>query len=57
MMIMLFPALIFMVFMGWCMYWVSNRKRPENARRTAPKKDNVTLMDVVFEETQQMING
>jgi hypothetical protein len=53
--LLLLPALIFIFFMGWSMYWIGNQKKPELAKRTAPKKDNVTLLPAVLEETEQMI--
>ncbi len=53
--LLLLPALVFIFFMGWSMYWIGNKKKPEHEKRKAPKKDNVTLLPAILEETEQMI--
>jgi len=52
--IMLFPELIFIGFIGWCLYSMGNRKPKQ--QRTPNKKDNVTLMPIVFEDQPQIKN-
>ncbi len=54
--LLLLPMLVFIFFMGWSMYWIGNQKRPNKAKREAPKEDNVTLLPAVFEEPQQILN-
>jgi hypothetical protein len=54
--LLLLPALIFIFFMGWSMYWIGNQKRPEKSKPKAPKEDNVTILPAVFEETPQIMN-
>jgi len=60
MIIMLLPALIFIAIMGWCMYWIGDQKRPDKRQSKPLKKDNVrdnvTIMPIVYEETQEIIN-
>ncbi|MGO8807285.1 MAG: hypothetical protein ACLQO7_11915 [Candidatus Bathyarchaeia archaeon] len=53
--ILLLPALIFVFFMGWCMYWAGDKKDQKHLNRREPKKDNVTLLPAVFEETERTI--
>jgi hypothetical protein len=53
---MLLPALIFMFIIGWCMYWMGNQKRKERTQRKPPKEDNVTIMPIILEETQEIEN-
>jgi hypothetical protein len=50
------PALIFIFFMGWSQYWIGDQKRPKPNNRTAPKKENVTLLPTVLEETPLIVN-
>ena len=56
MIIMLLPAILFVFLMGWCMYWIGDQKRPDKIKRKPVKKDNVTIMPIVYEETQEIIN-
>ncbi len=60
MIIMLLPALIFIFLIGWCMYCISDQKRPAKKQRKPLKKDNirdnVTLLPIVYEETQEIVN-
>ena len=59
MIIMLLPALIFIFLMGWCMYCIGDQKRPDKIQRKPIKKesgDNVTIMPIIYEETQEIIN-
>jgi hypothetical protein len=57
---MLLPALIFILIMGWCMYMIGDQKRPDKIQRKPLKKDNVrdnvTIMPIVYEETQEIVN-
>jgi len=53
---MLLPALIFIAIIGWCMYWIGDQKRPDKIQRKPLKKDNVTIMPIVYEETQEIVN-
>jgi hypothetical protein len=57
MIIMLLPALIFIFVMGWCMYWIGDQKRSDKIQHKPPKKDNVSIMPIVFEEPQEIINA
>ena len=43
--------------MGWSMYWIGDQKRPDMIQRKPPKKDNVTIMPIVYEETQEIITA
>jgi hypothetical protein len=53
--ILLFPVLIFIGFIGWCMYSMGD---PKPKRQKAPyKNDNVTLIPIVFEDQQQIRNS
>jgi flagellar basal body-associated protein FliL len=56
MMIMLLPLLIFVFIVGWCMYWVGDQKRTGKTQRKPSKKDNVTIMPIILEETQEIAN-
>jgi flagellar basal body-associated protein FliL len=56
MMIILLPVLIFMFVIGWCMYWMGSQKRTGKTQRKPPEKDNVTIMPIIFEETQEVVN-
>ncbi|HKM60677.1 MAG TPA: hypothetical protein VJY36_07380 [Candidatus Bathyarchaeia archaeon] len=49
------PALIFIFYMGWSQYWIGDQKRPKPKNRTAPKKDNVTLLPAVFEKAPPIL--
>ena len=53
---MLLPALIFIFIMGWCLYWIGDQKKPDKIKRKSAKKDNVTFMPIVQEETQEIMN-
>ncbi len=50
--IILLPVLIFIAVIGWLMYTFGSPKKPK-APRKSTKKDNVTLMPIIFEEEQQ----
>jgi hypothetical protein len=50
---MLLPALIFIGAIGWLMYTLGNLEKPHTPRKP-PKKDNVTLIPIVFEEQQEI---
>ena len=54
--IMLLPLLIFMFIIGWCMYWIGNQKRMRKKQRKQSEKDNVTIMSIIFEETEEIVN-
>jgi hypothetical protein len=54
-MIMLLPALIFIGFMGWCMYALDNQKHTQ--KKLQNTKDNVTLVPIIFEEQEQIRNS
>jgi hypothetical protein len=56
MVLLFFPALIFIFFMGWSMFLISNRKRSESEKPKAPKDDGVTILPAIFEETRQIAN-
>jgi flagellar basal body-associated protein FliL len=56
MIIMLLPLLIFVFVIGWCMYWIGNQKRTVKTQRKPPEKDNVTVMPIILEETQEIAN-
>jgi len=54
----LLPGLIFIFLIGWSMYWIGDQKRTGKTKRKAPpKKDNVTLMPIILEETPEIANG
>jgi len=52
--LLLLPALIFIFFLGWSMYWTGNKKDQKHAKTKAPEKENVTLLPAVFEEPEQI---
>ena len=60
--IVLLPALVFIFIIGWCMYCIGDQKRPTKRQDKPLKKekdnvkDNVTIMPIVYEETQEIIN-
>jgi len=56
MIIMLLPLLIFVFIIGWSMYWIGNQKRNGKTQRKPPRKDNVTIMPIIFEEPQEIVN-
>jgi Tfp pilus assembly protein PilO len=56
MIIMLLPALIVIFLIGWFMYWIDNQDERDKTQRKPPKKDNVTLMPIIFEERQEIVN-
>jgi hypothetical protein len=51
---MLFPEIIFIGFIGWCLYSMGDRKPKQ--QRMHNKKDNVTMMPIVFEDQPQIKN-
>jgi len=54
--ILLLPALVFIFFMGWSMYWINDSKKPvtrERVKRRIPKNDGVTFLPAVYEEPQK----
>ena len=53
--ILLLPALIFLFFMGWSLYWTGDKKNQKHIDRKEPKKGNITLIPAIFEETEQNI--
>jgi hypothetical protein len=55
MVILLLPALIFIGFIGWCMYSMGNPK--PKRQKPSYKRDNVTLLPIVFEDQQQIRNS
>jgi hypothetical protein len=52
---MLLPALIFIGFMGWCMYALGSQKHTQ--KKLQNTKDNVTLVPLIFEEQEQIRNS
>jgi flagellar basal body-associated protein FliL len=56
MIIMLLPLLILMFIIGWCMYWTGKQKGTDKTERKPPKEDNVTVMPIILEETQEIVN-
>ena len=57
MIIMLLPVIIFIFLMGWSMYWIGDQKRQDKIKRKPLKKDNITIMPIVYEETQEIMNA
>ena len=55
--ILLLPALICIFIIGWCMYWMGDQKRTDKIHHKLPKKDNVTIMPIFFEEPQEIETG
>jgi hypothetical protein len=51
--ILLFPALFFIFILGYGMYWIGSKKKPNVKHEKTPKKDNVTFMPIILEEKQQ----
>ena len=60
MIILLLPTLFFIFIVGWCMYWIGGQKKPDKKQPKPLKKDNardnVTIMPIVNEETQEIVN-
>jgi hypothetical protein len=58
MMIVFLPAVLFIFLLGWCTYCIGDQKRPNKIQHKPRKedKDNVTIMPIVYEETQEIIN-
>ena len=61
-MILFFPALLFIGIMGWCLYAAGEPKRPVKVKPKPklPKKDSndgVTIMPIIFEETPEITNN
>ena len=52
----LLPALAFMFLIGWLMYCVGDDKRKDRIQRKPVKKENVTLMPIIYEETPEIIS-
>jgi hypothetical protein len=55
--ILLLPALISILIMGWgltCMGYQGLQKSNYNIQNKLPRKDNVTIMPIVFEEPQEI---
>ena len=50
----LLPAFVFFFIIGWSMYWIGDQKGTDTKQRKQPKKDNVTLMAMAFEEPQKV---
>jgi hypothetical protein len=50
---LLLPALIFVGVIGWLMYTLGNKEKPQVTRKS-PRKDNVTLLPIVFEEQEEL---
>jgi hypothetical protein len=53
--LLLLPALIFIFFMGWSLYWTGSKRDQKHTKTKAPEKENVALLPAVFEETEQII--
>ena len=53
----LLPAFVFFFIIGWSMYWIGGQKRTDMIQYKQPKKDNVTLMAMAFEEPQEVKNA
>ncbi len=52
--VFLFPALILVAIIGWCMYVVDIGRNPfSKKQRKFAKKDNVTLLPIIG-ETQEL---
>jgi hypothetical protein len=56
MIIFLLPALVVIFLVGWCMYFIGDEKRTNKIQHKPPKKDNVTIMPIIYEETQEITN-
>jgi len=55
--ILLLPALFFIFILGYGMYWIGRKKKPNIKHQKTPKKDNVTLIPIILEENQQTAYG
>ncbi|HYA77134.1 MAG TPA: hypothetical protein VEF91_00290 [Verrucomicrobiae bacterium] len=53
---MLLPAILFIFLIGWCMYCIGNQERPDKKQHKPLKEENVTIMPILYEETQEIIN-
>jgi hypothetical protein len=54
--IMLLPGLIFIAIIGWCMYCIGDQKRVYPKGHKIVEKDNVTIMPMIYQEKQDIIN-
>jgi len=54
--IMLLPLVVIMFVVGWCLYWIGSQKRTGKAQRKPAEKEHVTIMPIVFEENQEIVN-
>ena len=52
--ILLLPALIPIFVMGWSLYYLGYQKGSYKISQQPPKKDNVTIIPIVFEERQKI---
>jgi len=54
--ILLFPILMITFAIGWCLCCIGDQKRTDKTQRKNPKKDNVSILPVVFEEEREIMN-
>jgi hypothetical protein len=54
MVILLLPAILFMLFVGWCMYWTGDQKRTGKTQRKPAKGDNISILPIIYEEKQEI---
>jgi hypothetical protein len=56
MLAMLFPALIFLFMIGWYISLLGNDEKTGKKQNNPLKKDNVSILPVIFEEKQEITN-
>ena len=55
MLILLLPALVFLFIVGWSLYWMGQENKREDKKASAsPKKDPVSFMPIIFEESEEL---
>jgi len=52
--VMFLPILIFVGFIGWCMYSIGSRKPKRSVKSKSTQNDYVTFLPNVLEEPQEI---
>ena len=52
--VILFPVLIVIYAIGWCLFWAGDRKATSKKKHKNPTKQNLTLLPIILEEDQKI---
>jgi hypothetical protein len=56
--VLLFPAIIFLWIVGWGLYWIGHQKEPQKAQPSSSpeEEDYVSLIPIVLEDPSEIEN-